>query len=158
MKKMSFSLVILLIFSFLAFGKSKPAPYFQLKDINGKVVKLTDLKGKPVVIIFWSTVCPKCRKELPEISKKLVPKYKNVQFIGIVTNTKDIKEIKETIKRWGINFPVLIADKKVKIKYGFRGTPMFYFLDKDLNVKAIIYGARKLKTYEKLIKKIGGGN
>ncbi|MGJ5641480.1 TlpA family protein disulfide reductase [Formosa sp. S-31] len=73
----------------------KPAVDFNLTDMDGKKVSLSELKGKVVVLNFWFTLCKPCVKEMPELNE-LTEKYKNdkdVVFLGITfNNTEDVKK------------------------------------------------------------------
>lgn len=71
---------------------NSPAPHFILKDLNGKTVSLSDYKGKTLVLEFWATWCPYCRKSFPS-TQLLLNKYKddaNVKFLFIDTREKKI--------------------------------------------------------------------
>ncbi len=126
---------------------------FELETLDGKKVKLSDFKGNVVVLIFWSTKCPVCKKEMPKLWKWYKEKYQNkpVKFLAIVINTKDKKKIKKAIQEWGFGFTVLIPDDKTLSKYFVPGTPTFYILRKDLTVGKILFGEQKIKVFEKLI-------
>ncbi|NPA52069.1 MAG: TlpA family protein disulfide reductase [Aquificae bacterium] len=128
---------------------------FTLKTIDGKTVKLSDYKGNVVILIFWSTKCPSCERELPKLWKWYQEKYKNknVKILTIVVDTHNKKKIKKVIQKWNFGFPVLLPDSKVIKKYFVPGTPTFYILRKDLTVGKILFGEQKLETLEKLIEK-----
>lgn len=69
---------------------NKPAPTFTLKDLDGKLIKLEDYRGKTVILDFWATWCYPCRKSFP-VMKMLINKYKNqsdVVFLFIDTREK----------------------------------------------------------------------
>ena len=146
-------LPILFIFSF-SFGKGLKPYMFQLRDENGNIVKLEELKGNVVFLIFWSTTCGVCKEELPNISL-LAENYKGkpVKFFAVVVNEKDIEKIKEVKEEWGFYIPVLIGNDVIKSKYRIIGTPVIYILRKDLTIGKILYGAYPLTKLEKYIKK-----
>ncbi len=148
---------IILSISVSSFSKGLKAYPFELKDEKGSVVKLKELKGNVVFLIFWSTTCGACRKELPEISL-LAEKYKDkpVKFFAIVINEKDIRKIKKIKEEWGFDLPVLIGNSIIKSKYRIIGTPIIYILRKDLTIGKILYGSRSLKKLEKYIDKFLG--
>ncbi|WP_457644038.1 peroxiredoxin family protein [Persephonella sp.] len=150
------SIIFILAFTFGTSSGKGLKPYsFSLKDENGKIVKLEDLKGNVIVLSFWSTTCHTCRDELPKLSK-LADEYrgKNVLFFGIVIDTKDISRIKNIKKEWQFEIPILIGDSVVISKYRIIGTPITYILKKDLTIGKIIYGDYPVKKYKKIINKL----
>ena len=150
-------LTVILLFVSISWSKGLKAPYFELKDENGKIVKLTDLKGNVSVLIFWATTCGVCEKELPEISF-LQDEYanKHVKFYAVVINTDKINEIKETKEKWGFDIPVLIGNYETVKKYRIIGTPIIYILRKDLTVGKIFFGETSIKRLKKYINKFLG--
>jgi len=154
MMKILISLFIALTISSFSFAGLK-AYDFSLKTLDGKTIKLSELKGNVVILIFWSTKCPVCKKEMPVLWRWYKEKYadKNVKVLAIVINTKDKKKIKKAVNEWGFGFTVLLPDSKVLKKYFVPGTPTFYILRKNLTVGKILFGEQKLKTFEKYIEK-----
>ncbi|SNZ10071.1 AhpC/TSA family protein [Persephonella hydrogeniphila] len=146
-------LLLLLVFG-LSYGKGLKPYMFQLKDENGKTVRLEELKGNVVYLVFWSKTCHTCMEELPQINK-LYHKYKNknVKFFGVIIDEKNPEKIKKIKKEWGFDFPVLIGNDTVKNKYRIIGTPITYILRKDLTIGKIIYGAYSIKKLDRYIKK-----
>lgn len=97
--------------------KGQPAPDFTLKDLDGKAWKLSDLKGKKVVMIdFWATWCNICKREMP-ILEKVYKEYKGkgVEFLGIaLDDAGKTKQILRIIEEKGVTYPILIdQDQKV---------------------------------------------
>ncbi len=153
--KTLFVLVLSLLISISSFAKPLKAYDFTLKDENGNTVKLSDYKGNVIFLIFWSTHCPTCKKEMPKISKELIPKFKDkpVKFFAIVINTNNLKEIEKVKKEWGFDIPVLLGNREVKAKYRIFGTPTVYILRKDLTVGKLFLGKKDLKIFEKYLNK-----
>jgi len=107
------------------------APDFQLAKMDGSTISLADLRGKPVVIVFWSTWCPVCKEEAPRING-LTSEYagKGVRVLGI--NIKDsVARTESSIKEFGIKFTVARdANGVVARAYRVMGTPTVVFLDR----------------------------
>jgi len=138
----------------ISFAKGIKAKDFSLPDENGKIVKLSELKGNVVVLIFWSTKCGSCKKKLPKISV-LQGEYDNkpVKFYAVVINTKDLEEIKKIKEEWGFDIPVLIGNFDIKKNYRIIGTPITYVINKDGKIKRFFLGEVSLKRLKKAINK-----
>ncbi len=151
MKKIFF-ILILLVFNF-SFAELK-APDFNLKDENGKYVKLSDLKNNVVFITFWGINCHSCRKELPEIQKEIYPLYKDkVKFYAIVVDSDDIGKIKKRKEEWGFNFPVLIGNSEIMEKYRIIGTPITYIIGRDNKIVKIFIGPQSKEKFIEALEK-----
>jgi len=140
MKKYVVFLVSSLVAFLLISCKSKEltiAPDFTLQDINGNEVTLSDFKGKVVVLNFWATWCPPCRKEIP-VFIELYKKYKDegLVIIGISLDREGKRVLIPFVKKFGINYPVLIGTKKVVDAYGgIRGIPTTFIIDKKGKIR-----------------------
>lgn len=109
------------------------APAFSLKDKDGNTVTLESLKGKVVVLNFWATWCAPCRAEIPDF-KNVYTKYKDkgVEIIGVSLDQKGWKVIRPFLKKWDINYPVLLGGAKIAQAYGnVRSIPTTYIIDRD---------------------------
>jgi peroxiredoxin len=95
--------------------KGQPAPDFTLQDIDGKTWKLSDFKGKKIVMIdFWATWCNICKREMP-ILQKVYQEYqgKDVEFLGVALD-ENVAAIKKVAREKGVTYPILV-DKDTKV-------------------------------------------
>lgn len=112
------------------------APDFALKSVDGKVVKLSDYKGKIIILDFWATWCPPCRKGIPDLIS-IQNEYKNdVVIIGVsLDGDKTIKDVPDFIKQYGINYPIVYGDEKIVTAYGgIQAIPTAFVIDKKGNI------------------------
>jgi len=127
--------LLFFIFVFTNTACAEQAVNFELKDLSGKTVSLEKLKGKVVFVDFWATWCPPCRASIPAV-ESLYEKYKdddNICFIGI-NLSEDKETVSKFVKQEGINYSVLLSDKKVIADYKIRSIPSFFIIDKDGNI------------------------
>ena len=132
------------------------APGFVLESINGEKISLKDYKGKVVMLNFWATWCPPCRKELPDIIKLWTElNDKGFEVIGIVTERQN-KGVLSTIKKmqetYGIKYPLVWYDNKILSDYGkISSIPRTFILNKNGEIIADFEGARPYSVFKKVI-------
>jgi peroxiredoxin len=131
----------------------KAAPDWQLSDVEGKPVKLSDFKGKVVILDFWATWCPPCRTEIPSfvaLQKKYVDKGFTV--IGVSLDEQGPSVVKSFMHRFGMNYPVVMGDKKIVVDYGgLEAIPTTFVIDRQGNVVTAYQGAMDQATFESVI-------
>lgn len=108
------------------------APSFELKSADGKVVKLSDLKGNVVVIDFWATWCGPCKIAMPDIQKLHESfKGKPVQVFGVNVWESEGADPAEFMKKNGYSYGLLLAGDDVAKAYKVNGIPTFYVIGPD---------------------------
>ncbi len=120
------------------------APDFQLQSLDGQVVSLSSLRGKPVMLNFWATWCGPCRVEMPYIQEVFEDKEWTEQ--GLVILAINIGESSSTAREFmednGLTFTVLLdTDQSVAQHYGIRAIPTTLFIDKNGIIKYREIGA-----------------
>ena len=108
----------------------KQAPPFVLQTNEGETVSLASLRGKPVVLNFWSTWCQPCKYEHPFLQAAAVENT-DVAFYGVLYSD-DPKKAKIYLAREGSTYPVLLTETdRLAIEYGVTGVPETFFIDRN---------------------------
>ena len=136
MKSILFVLAALVSLSTLAEENSK-APVWQLQTEQGQVVKSSDFKDKPLIIHFWATWCPYCKKLQPGLDR-LYSKYQKdgLQLISISIREDEGAKPQSVLDARGLNLKTVINGEKVAEQFGVPGTPTTIFIDKKGNIIA----------------------
>ena len=129
------------------------APDFKMNTPDGKTIQLSNFaKGKTVVLDFWASWCPDCRKDAPEVVR-LYEKYHQygVEFIGISMDT-DVEAWKSAIEKFGITYPQVSELKKFKETdiskaYGVKWIPSMVVVGSDGLVKLSTVQIDKLDQF-----------
>ena len=131
------------------------APDFKLKTPDGKAIQFSKFaKGKTVVLDFWASWCPDCRKDAPEVVR-MYEKYRQygIEFIGISMDT-DVEAWKKAIEKYGITYPQVSELKKFKETdiakaYGVKWIPSIVVVGPDGQVKLSTVLTYKVDKYLK---------
>ena len=135
-------------------SKYNPAPDFAVLDYNGNKVKLSDFKGKPVVINFWATWCYYCKEEMPDFNKAF-KEYPDVQFMMIDAADgyrETVEKAKDYVEKQDFDFDVFFDTRMEAVNaYYINSFPTTYFIDKDGN---LVTGVNGMINYETLLRGI----
>lgn len=132
----------------------KQAPNFSWYDETGRKVTFSEFaKGHVVLLNFWATWCPPCRKELPDLialSKEY--KGKNAKLIGISLDqdANVLAMVHEFVKKEGISYPIVIDNGELQSAYGgIRGIPTTFYIDKNGIIVNRMVGLQSKETFRK---------
>lgn len=111
---------------------SAPAPDFQLRDLAGKEQKLSDYRGKVVLLDFWATWCGPCLISTPLV-QQLYERHEKQGFVVLGMNMdEDASGVYAFANRMGMTYPVLFAGQSpVAARYGLEGLPLFILINKE---------------------------
>jgi thiol-disulfide isomerase/thioredoxin len=128
--------IVLTLFLFTAYAaqsvKRQKAPNFSLQSQNGKMIELSKLKGKVVLVNFWATWCPPCRAEIPDfIEVYKTYKSKGFEIVGIALDEDGWLKVTPYVEEVKINYPIVLGSAKVVQQYGgIDAIPMTFIVDK----------------------------
>ncbi len=134
-----------------------PAPEIVLKDLQGRDVKLSDLRGKIVLVNFWATWCKPCKEEMPAMQAS----YDNLRDKGFVVlavnELEDTARVAEHIRTHGHTFEVVMDhNNQVANMYGVVGLPASFLIDPQGIVRERISGSLLTESrIEEMVKKYG---
>ncbi len=122
------------------------APDFTLEDMDGELHSLSGLRGNYVLVNFWATWCPPCRKEMPSL-EYLYQQYKDRGFRVLAVNQwEDSDHVFSYMGELNVfpEFPILFdPESKVSEQYGVRGLPTSFIVDPDGNLVFRAVGGRE---------------
>jgi len=132
----------------------EPAPDFSLPTLTGSSVRLSDLRGKPVVINFWASWCNPCRKEFAAF-RRVLASHKG-QFVVLGVDYKDIDSDAATFARQQkASWPMLVdGTNAVSQAYGVRAVPQTFFIAADGTIVSRIYSQLSSDDLERELAKI----
>lgn len=132
------------------------APDFTLKDLNGKDVKLSDYKGKIVILNFWAVWCKYCKEEMPDFNELNKELEKDNEVVIIAINSQESPDtVKDYLSSNDINLKVLLdQDGSVTRTYGVSGLPNTFIINKDGSLYTYIPGATDKETLLGILAKV----
>ncbi|MCP4009305.1 MAG: TlpA family protein disulfide reductase [Proteobacteria bacterium] len=126
------------------FNPPFPAEEFSLIDLDEKIHKLSDYKGKPLIVNFWATWCPPCRAEMPSMERAWQKiESEGIAMIGINVG-EDFEQVFSFTADIDVSFPLLLdLDGQVTGSWPIQGLPTTYILDPDGKMVYRMIGSRE---------------
>ena len=135
------------------------APDFKVEMFDGKSIRLSDLRGKVVLVNFWATWCPPCREELTRVQKEIIDRFAGQEFVFLpISRGEELHTVEAFRKRMGYTFPMgLDPDQRIFRRYATNYIPRNFLIDRDGKVVLASIGydkaefAHLIETIEKTI-------
>ncbi|PEE33305.1 thiol:disulfide interchange protein [Bacillus cereus] len=137
----------------------KSAPDFTLTKLDGTNVKLSDLKGKKVILNFWATWCGPCQQEMPDMEAFYKEHKENVEILAVNYTPSEKgggeEKVSNFAKEKGITFPILL-DKNIDVTTAYKviTIPTSYFIDTKGVIQDKLIGPMTQKEMEKRVAKL----
>lgn len=150
-----FLLVVMIAFSPASVsGQDVKAPQFELRDVHGRIVRLSDYKGKVVLINFWATWCPPCRAEMPDLIRLQREHAKQgLQIIGITYPPQTRAQVRRFARSLKVNYPIILGTRQIKARFSSDETlPLTVVINRDGTVSEIISGILLREEFDQKIK------
>ncbi len=136
------------------------APDFELQSLEGNKVKLSDFRGRAVLLNFWATYCGPCKIEMPwfvELQKEYGPQGFQIVGVDVDDASTSKQEIAKFTKDLGVNYPILLGEESVAQSYGGVGVlPTSFFIDREGKVSGREFGLQSRSVFVDNIKKALG--
>src|ERR1700704_2951841 len=135
--------------------QSSVAPDFSLESLDGTTMRLSDLRGKAVLLNFWATWCGPCKIEMPWFVD-LQNQYgsQGLQIVGVAMDDASKEDIAKFAKDMGVNYPILIGKESIGDQYGgIPALPESFFIGRDGKMVDKIIGLKGKSEIEDAVKK-----
>ncbi len=109
--------------------KGEPAPDFAVTELNGNPVSLSQFRGKPVLLHFWATWCGVCRQEFDALNSLYSDLEDSAVLLSVVADSEDVASLKQFVDTQGLQYPVLLASRKLLSEYKVGAFPTTYFIN-----------------------------
>lgn len=130
-------------------------PDITLPDLNGNSVRLSEFKGKVVILDFWATWCGSCVAEIPHF-RELYETYhdRGLEIVGVSVDANAEKVVPPFAKEHNITYTILLGNPGLQRKYNLRGLPTTFVIDQNGKVVEKFLGYRDKQVFEQLIQKL----
>jgi peroxiredoxin len=128
------------------------APAISMLDLNDKTVKLSDFRGKPVILRFWATGCQACVASMPALDD-FRKKYQGGELVVLAVNMGNSKPLVQAFaKGLKLSYPVLLDEALIASqKYAVRAVPTTFFIDRKGTARKVVVGDLKQEVFDQTV-------
>src|SRR5690625_2414391 len=117
------------------------APDFELENVDGETVRLSELRGEKILLNFWATWCPPCRAEMPDMQKYHEEENEGIILaVNLLETEQGLQQVDDFLQEYGITFRILIDENtEVSSLYSAFALPTSYLINREgiIHTKAI---------------------
>ena len=149
-------LLALLLFTSAARAGETTAPAFAVKTVDGKTLKLTDLKNRPVIVDFWATWCGPCRASMPHLNDVSARYAKQgLVVLGMSVDESGPAPVRRFATQLGVRFTIAMANDEILDAYGpIRVIPTTFFINRKGEIVRRVVGYIDGETMEGYVREI----
>jgi thiol-disulfide isomerase/thioredoxin len=145
---------------FMGLLTGQPAPDFTLTSLNDEQMTLSDFRGRPILINFWTTWCAPCRAEMPEL-ERAYKVYADDELVILAVNLTEqdaLEDVQTFVDEFQITFPVLLDEESYVAQdlYRLMGLPMSVFVNSHGTINRIHMGGLSYEQLEAFIEELLG--
>jgi thiol-disulfide isomerase/thioredoxin len=129
------------------------APDFTLPDLHGKPVRLSDFRGKAVIVDFWATWCPPCIFQVPELNKLAAAHREkgDVAVIGVSVDVEGPAIVAPWVEGHGVEYTIVFGDEELAAQFGVFGFPTLVVVGPEGKLDSRHVGLIEYETLEALV-------
>ena len=128
---------------------------FTLQDLSGRQWKLSSLRGQVVLVNFWATWCPPCRKEMPDLDS-LYSRFRKKGLVVLAISDEETSKVTPFLKEHSVAYPILLdTDRAVNKLFSVEGIPRSFVYDRDGKLVATAIDMRTRQQFLAMLAKAG---
>ncbi len=136
------------------------APDFTLQDLEGNPVRLSDYRGKTVIVDFWATWCPPCLFQVPELNKlwQAHRERGDVMVIGVSVDVDGVEVVRPWIEEQGVEYTIVMGTVELAEEFGALGFPTLAVVSPAGRIHSLHVGLIEYDTLEELVASQAGSS